>query len=73
MALLGLGAAHVFWQAYGHWAKVNETSALDRTQPLTNSKITNDIDYAQGIGSAHLFGRLLVTKAPDQTTPLRDT
>ncbi len=68
--LMGLGAAHVFWQAYGHWAKVNETSALDRTQPLTNSKITNDIDYAQGIGSAHLFGRLLVTKAPDQVTPL---
>ena len=61
MALLGLGAAHVFWQAYGHWAKVNKPFTLDSTQPHTNSKITNDIDYAQGIGSAHLFGWLLVT------------
>ena len=48
-------------------------STLDRTQPLTNSKITNDIDYAQGIGSAHLFGRLLVTKAPRSSDSPRDT
>ena len=68
--LMGLGVAHVFWQAYGHWASVNETFTLDHSLPHTNSKITNDIDYAQGIGSAYLFGRLLVTKAPDQVTPL---
>jgi hypothetical protein len=33
MDLLGLGAAHVFWQAYGHWAKVNETFTMVITQP----------------------------------------
>jgi len=68
--LLGLGAAHVFWQAYGHWAKVSETFTLDRTQPHTAPKVVNDIDYAQGIGRANLFGRFQVTKAPDQVTPL---
>ena len=35
MALLGLGAAHVFWQAYGYWAKVNETFTMIITQPHT--------------------------------------
>jgi hypothetical protein len=38
MALLGLGAAHVFWQAYGHWAKVNETFTMVITQPHTAPK-----------------------------------
>jgi len=60
----------VFWQAYGHWAKVSETFTLDRTQPHTAPKVVNDIDYAQGIGRANLFGRFQVTKAPDQVTPL---
>ena len=68
--LLGLVTAHVFWQAYGHWAKVSDTFALDRTQPHTAPKVVNDIDYAQSIGRANLFGRLQVTKAPDQVTPL---
>ena len=69
--LLGLGSAHVFWQAYGQWASVNETFTLDHSLPHTTPKAVNDIDYAQGIGSAHLFGRLLVTKAPEKVTPLK--
>jgi general secretion pathway protein C len=71
VVLLGLGAAHVFWQAYGQWASVNETFTLDHSLPHTTPKAVNDIDYAQGIGSAHLFGRLLVTKAPEKVTPLK--
>ena len=69
--LLGLGAAHVFWQAYAHWTKINETATLDHSLPHTNPKAANDIDYAQGIGSAHLFGRLLGTKATEKATPLK--
>ena len=41
MALLGLGAAHVFWQAYGYWAKVNETFTMIITQPHTAPKAAN--------------------------------
>ena len=70
MVLLGLGAAHVFWQAYGHWANVDGTPTLDRTQFYTAPKAINETDYAQGIGSAHLFDRVLVTKAPGQVIPL---
>ena len=70
MVLLGLGAAHVFWQAYGHWANFNETPTLDNMQLLSAPKVANNIDYAQGIESAHLFGRILVTKGPDQVTTL---
>lgn len=70
LVLLGLGAAHVFWQAYGHWAKVNETLSLASTQPLVISQLADAVDYAQGIGSAHLFGRVLVSEVADQVTPL---
>jgi hypothetical protein len=38
MVLLGLSSAHVFWQAYGHWAKVNETLTMVITQPHTAPK-----------------------------------
>ena len=68
--LLGLGAAQVFWQAYAHWTKINETATLDHSLPHTKPKAANDIDYAQGIGSAHLFGRVLVSEVADQVTPL---
>ena len=38
MVLLGLSSARVFWQAYGHWAKVNETFTMVITQPHTAPK-----------------------------------
>ena len=70
LVLVGLGAAYVFWQAYDHWVKVNETPTLASTQPLIIPTLPYAADYAQGIGDAHLFGRPQASQVPNQAVAL---
>jgi len=61
VVLLGLVSAQVFWQAYGYWLASDTTAPAIATLPTTTATSSNESNYADDIGSAHLFSRPLVT------------
>ena len=65
VVLLGLASAQIFWQAYDYWAISDTTAPAVATLPSTMPASSNTPHYADHIGSAHLFGRPLVTEKAD--------
>lgn len=61
VVLLGLTSAQVFWQAYDHWLASDTTAPAIATLPSATATQSNTLHYADDIGSAHLFGRPLVS------------
>jgi len=66
VVLLGLVSAQVFWQAYGYWLASDTTAPAIATLPTTTATSSNESNYADDIGSAHLFSRPLVTNKVTQ-------
>ena len=66
VVLLGLASAQIFWQAYDYWVVSDTTASAAETLPRTTPTLSNKLRYADDIGSAHLFGRPLVTNRVDQ-------
>jgi general secretion pathway protein C len=66
VVLLGIASAQVFWQAYDYWLVSDTTVPAIATLPRTTATLSNTPDYADVIGSAHLFGRPLASSEVDK-------